>query len=215
MSRLAGIMLFVTASVVLASRANCQRPSSLTTPFVGEDSSFEFSYPTGSRVRTAGKIGDCTDSFIPACDRDAIVCVVYPTKAFSGTNLDAAAFQVREIHTNREMMTPDVCVTPFPPVTSAGVSEWPEFMISAEHPAEMIGGVLFVHGGYSDGATSHMLTVDVYRAFHGKRCFELSLSESTTAADVTDPPTKSLTEQQQKDLDQGLAKILHSFRFRE
>ena len=61
------------------------------------------------------------------------------------------------------------------------------------HPAETISGVLFVHGTTDEAALSHSSSVDLYRAFHGGTCFELSLTESETNPDVSDPPMKTLT----------------------
>jgi hypothetical protein len=149
-------------------------------------------------------------SYIPPCEDDAVVCVVYPAREFEGTSFGAAAFQVREIHTEREMMTPDICVTPYPRRDGAGVRE---FLISAQRPEEIIGEVLFVHGITGEAAASHSSSVDLYRAFHRKKCYELSLSESGINIAVTEPPIKMLTPAQQKDVDESLSQILHSFRF--
>ncbi len=149
---------------------------------------------------------------MPVCEGDALVCVTYPTKQFEGTNFGAASFQVREIH-REEMMTPDVCVTPYPLMDSSGPWRWPEFQVSAEHPVEMIGGVQFLHGFTGEGATSHSLGIDLYRGFHKQRCFELRVSTTATDPSVSDPPMKTLTPAQQKKLDQSMSQILHSFRF--
>jgi hypothetical protein len=208
------IVMLVATAAVLAPQTNPQlRPPVHQMTFTSTDGDFQFSHPSNFQVCTAGKIESCIQAYIPACDQDAIVCAVYPAKQFEGTNFGAAAFQVREIHTNRAMMTPDLCVTPNSRGTSAGVSEWPEFLISAQHPAEAIGGVLFVHGITGGVAMSHSGSVDLYRAFHQKKCFELSLSESETEPHVADPPLKTLTHVQQKDLDESLTRVLHSFRF--
>ncbi len=210
--------LFVTllaSSALSVPLANCQQRSQRDSVFISADSTFQFSYPSNFQICKAGNMGPCEKSFIPACDSDALICVVYPTEAFAGNGLEAAAFQISEIHDNRQEMTADVCATPYPPKTEAGVSEWPEFMISAKHPTEMIDGVLFVHGTIGDGATSHWHSVDLYRTFHRGRCFELALSEAGTDPGVSDPPEKPLSLQQQKSLDAGLSRILHSFRFRQ
>ena len=111
------------------------------------------------------------------------------------------------------MMTPDVCVTPYPNEIPGGVSHWPEFQISAQHPVEIIGGVHFVHGISGEGGMSHSSSVDLYRAFRKKKCFELSLSESGISPQVEDPPLKTLTPRQRRDLDQSFSQVLHSFKF--
>ena len=132
-------------------------------------------------------------AYIPPCEEDAIVCVVYPAKQFGDTNFGAAAFQVREIRTKQETMTPDVCVTPIPREAQETVSQWPDYLISAHHPTEFIGGVLFVHGVDSQGAMSHSSSQNLYRTFHRNKCYELSLSKSETNPAVFDPPAKTLT----------------------
>ncbi len=155
--------MLVAAGVLTLPTHSQRRLSVHPTVFTSNDASFQFSYPGNFQVCTAGKIEPCIQSYIPPCADDAIVCVVYPAKRFKSTSFGSAAFQVREIHTEREMMTPDVCVTPHPPDGST----WPEFLISARRPAEIIGGVLFVHGIAGEAAMSHSSSVDLYRAFHG------------------------------------------------
>jgi len=113
-------------------------------------------------------------------------------------------------------MTPDVCVTPYPRKNDGGtVPEWPEFLVSAKHPVEMIGGVQFLHGVSEGAAMSHSIGIDLYRAFHKQRCFELSVSQTETNPNAFDPAKKTLTTSQQKKLDQSMSQILHSFRFSE
>jgi hypothetical protein len=105
------------------------------------------------------------------------------------------------------MMTANVCVTPYPS------GNWPEFVVSAEYPVELIGGVQFLHGIAGDAATSHSRGINLYRAFHKQRCFEVSVSTAETNPGASDPPMKTLTAAQQKRLDESMSQILHSFRF--
>jgi hypothetical protein len=192
-----------------------RRPSVHPTVYTSTDGSFQISYPGDFQVCTAGKMEPCTiQSYIPPCDEDAIVCVVYPKKQFEGTTFESAAFQVREIHRPLEEMTPDVCVTPFTKTDDGErFSPGPEFLISAQHPEEMIGGVLFVHGDAGGVAAGHSISVDLYRAFHRPNCYELSLRKSGGSPGDFDPPKKTLTHATQKDMDESLSEILHSFRF--
>ena len=37
----------------------------------------------------------CNYTYIPICDKDALVCVLYPAESFKGTNMGAAGFKVR------------------------------------------------------------------------------------------------------------------------
>jgi hypothetical protein len=210
------MIVMLATAVVVAEPTHSQNGSSdPPAVFTSTDGAFQFSYRRDFQVCTAGKLEPCRiQSNIPPCEDDAIVCVVYPGKRFEGTSFGAAAFQVREIHSKQETMTPDVCVTPRATETSAGhFSERPEFLISSQHPAEIIGGVLFVHGTTDEAAMSHSSSVDVYRAFHRPACYELSLSEAETNPNVSDPPMKTLTPAQKKKVDESLSQILHSFRF--
>jgi hypothetical protein len=184
-----------------------------TSTFTNSDGAFRFVYPTDFQVCTRGKIDPCNQSFIPLCEPDALVCAVYPAEEFKDTSFGAASFQVREIFAEQQMMTADVCVTPYPRKDGDTVLGWPEFLISAEHPVEMIGGVEFVHGVDAEGATGHSSGIDLYRTFHKQRCFESSVSETGTNPNISDPPLKTLTPAQRQKLDQTMTDILHSFRF--
>ena len=208
------ILVVLTTVTLLAQMANSQQQVSThqTTTFTASDRAFQFSYPSDFQVCKAGKIAPCLQSFIPACEDEALVCVTYPVKRFGGTNIEAVSFQVKEIHRDEAMMTPDICATPYPN-DSTGPERYPEFLVSAEHPVEMIGGFQFLHGITGDAATSHSLSVDLYRGFHKERCFELRVSTSGTSTADTDPPLNTLTPAQQKQLDQSMSQILHSFRF--
>lgn len=205
----------LAAVAVLVQLANSQQQVSArqTMIFTATDGAFRFSYPADFQVCTQGKIDPCVKSYIPVCEQDAVVCVVYPAQQFEGTTFGAASFQVRQIPRKREEMTPDVCVTPYPREDPGGISVFPEFLLSAEHPQERIGDVLFIHGLEDGVATGKSIDVDLYRIFHKERCFELSVSQTWTSPDLSDPPLKTLSPAQIKNLDQSMAQILHSFRF--
>jgi len=176
--------------------------------FAASDGAFNFSYPRGLQVCTSGKISPCIQTYIPVCDGDALVCVVYPSEPLKDTSFGAAAFQVREI-SRTERMTPDVCLTPYPREDGG----WPEFLVSAKHPLELIGTTRFLHGEKGEAALGHSKSTDVYRGFHKGRCFELSVSETGTDPYVSDPPLKVLTAAQRNKLDDTMSRILHGFRF--
>jgi hypothetical protein len=206
-------------AVIMALASFCtigsgQRATSDNQRFTAPDGTFIFYYPTDFQLCTQGKMEPCRQSFIPPCDEDALVCAVYPAKEFKDTNFEAAGFQVREIIERRERMTADVCVTPYPQKGVDGIpTEWAEFLVSAEHPAEVVGGVEFVHGVKGGVATGSSISTDLYRALHKERCFELSVSEAEASPYNYDPPIKTLTPAQQKRLNDTMSHILHSFRF--
>jgi hypothetical protein len=70
-----------------------------------------------------------------------------------------------------------------------------------------------VHGFIGGAAAGHSMSVDVYRAFHRPNCYELSLRQTRGSPVDYDPPMKALTLIKQKNLDESLSQILHSFRF--
>src|SRR5579872_1895314 len=186
-----------------------------TKTFTNSDGAFRFSYPADFQVCMRAKVDPCNQSFIPVCDPDSFVCVVYPAEQFKDTNFMAASFQVKEVFAEHEMMTADICVTPRPTKYGDTVSDFPSFLISAEHPVELIGGVQFLHGVTGGAATSHSIGVDLYRAFHKQRCLDLSVSQTETNPGVSDPPMKTLTPAQGRKLDQAMSLTLHSFRFQD
>src|SRR5258707_525982 len=83
-----------------------------TSTFTNSDGAFRFVYPADFQVCTRAKVDPCNQSFIPVCEPDAFVCVVYPAKQLKDTSFGAASFQVREFLIEQEGMTADVCVTP-------------------------------------------------------------------------------------------------------
>lgn len=202
---------------LVAWTMNAQQPKSFPalTAFTATDGAFRFSYPHNFQVCTAGKMDPCnlsSQSFIPVCEDEALVCVIFPPARVEGTNFGDASFQVKEIHRG-EMVTDNVCATPYPKMDASGPSNWPEFLVSAKHPVEMIGGVQFLHGISGGVATGHWLDVELYRSSHRQRCFELRVSTTQTNPEITEPPMKTLTRTQKKELDQSMSRILHSFRF--
>ena len=214
----AAIRRFTTilaVAVLLSLLASAQQPRRIqrVKTFTAPNGAFQFSHPANFQVCTAGDIQPCIRSYIPVCEQDSVICAVYPSERFGDTSFGAASFQVREVRAREEQMTPDICATQYPPKFDKGVSEYPEFLNSTEHPTENIGGVQFVHEITGDAAMSHSSSVDVFRVFHGQRCFELRLSETETSPDVYDPPKKTLTRAERRGVHKSLSQVLHSFRF--
>ncbi len=192
---------FVMAAVWLIPNGNAQT----STTFSGSDGTYRFSYPSDFQICTKGNVEPCLQTYIPICSKDALVCAVYPAGEFKGTNFSGASFEVRVIVRDIRYgdMTADKCVTP-----TADES----FLISAEHPTEMIGGVRFIHGSYGAELMSQWYEGDLYRAFHDGQCFELILSKAGINPDGGSE-IKMLTPTQEKKIDQAMSQILHSFRF--
>jgi hypothetical protein len=195
--------LFLALSVTgsLGQTAD-QAARTVTSP----DGAFRFACPNNFQVCSKGDIDPCDQfTYIPMCDKDALVCVVYPRGRFRDTTFEGAAFGVREIlREGKPPETADECVTPYREA----------YLISAEHPVELIGSISFLHGwdvaGPLMGNINHL---EIYRAFHKGRCFELSITEAEAKPEMSDPPMKTLTSAQQQGLDATMSDILHSFRF--
>ncbi len=200
----------IAAMGLLMQLGNAQQPPPprRNTTFVAPDRVFQFSYPSDFQICARGKLDQCRQGNIPVCAEDALVCVLFPAKQFENPDFYGAGFEVREI-SRQELMTPDVCVTPYPRKDGP----WPEFLVSAEHPLKTIGGLPFLHGVSAGAATSTMIRTDLYRVFHHKRCFELDVSQTGRDPHSFEPPRQPLTPAQQKELDLTMSYILHSFRF--
>jgi len=183
-----------------------------TSTYTSSNGDFRFVYPTDSTLCTRGKIDSCNQSFIPVCREDALVCVVHRDPESKETSF-VASFEVSEISTQREMMTGNVCVTPHPSMNGNTASPWPEFLIAADNPVEIIGGVQFVHGISGGAATGNWSATDLYRTFRKQECFELSVTETGTSQDISDPSPKTRRTAQHDKLRQTMFEILHSFRF--
>src|SRR6266496_17132 len=148
----AAIMMLEPGSVAELPRATgtAQQATAQQKTFMSPDGGFRFSHPKDFPICTKANINECTHSYISVCDDDALVCVVYPPERFADTNFGSAGFQVRKVRWFPPLPLPNtanVCVTPMPVVEANGHAEPDtDFFISADHPAEIIGGTSFIHG---------------------------------------------------------------------
>jgi hypothetical protein len=202
--------LFLASVAGSAMQRKSERIPTVRHSIFTRDGQFQFSYPANPQVIEQGHV----ESWMTECDRDAIVCVVYPKKTSTGREYGSSTFQVREIQLKDGEMTEDICVTPYPSDPSGGSKE-PEFLISAREPSKVIGGILFVHGTQEMVAGPQSSSADLYLAFHNRRCFELSVSDfGTDASRVVDDddskPTPTLLHKKESD---PFPQILRSFRF--
>jgi len=201
------LAVLITATLLVMS-AHAQQPASVrqTATFTAPDGAFHFGYPADFQVCTKEDIEPCRRfAYIPICDWQTLACVLYPHERFQNTSFEEAAFQVREIlRDGKSPETADECVTP----------DKGEYLISAEHPVEVIGGISFLHGWDVEGPLmGNVNHIEIYRAFHNGRCFEACITEAEANPDMSDPPLNTLTPVQQKELQQTMADILHSLRF--
>ncbi len=202
-SRLIVVILAVTWLTLWADAQHGSSSQEAVT-FTAPDETFHFVYPSNFQVCTKVSLEPCHfAAFMPVCSEDALVCVLYPRQEFKDTNFGAAGFEVVEILQHGTIA--DECVTPH---------TGHQFLLSAEHPTELIGGVSFIHGTRDGAAMGHTNHTEVYRAFHQGRCFQLSVSKTETTSDTSsEPPMKSLTPAQEGKIEETMSHILYSFRF--
>jgi hypothetical protein len=172
--------------------------------FRSPDGTSQFTYPSSYALYT-GSEADQAGSYSPAC-QSAVACVLYPPSKYTGTNFEAASFQEREID---DATTEGACLTS--PMRAANV---PEFDIATKDPRKIIHGVSFLHGISSDVGMGHYMGIDLYRAFHKSRCYELSINLAATSFANFDPGTvKEFTPEDEQRVRKELTTILDSFRF--
>jgi hypothetical protein len=173
--------------------------------FRSPDGTSQFIYPSAYTLYTGSATAQVGGSYIAVC-QSGVACVVYPKSKYAGTNFEAASFEEREID---DATTESACLTS--PMRSEGN---PEFSIAAKAPRRIIHGVRFLHGISSDAGLGHYMGTDLYRAFHKRRCYELSINLTTAAFANFDPGTvKEFTREDEQRVRDELTTILDSFRF--
>jgi hypothetical protein len=193
-----------------ARRGAHARPVVQWKTFTSPDGAFRFRYPSDFPLCTAGAIKPCDHAYNPLCDEDALVCVSYPPNSFQGTGFEDAGLQIKEIRVE-EASPPwdaDECVTP----ASRGGSGYTDFLISAKRPIERIDGVTFIHGETAEAGLGSSTGIDVYRAFHRGKCYELDISETETH-NYAPGEVEEFTAADDKKVQSLLSGILHSFQF--
>jgi hypothetical protein len=201
---------------VLGAGVQQQTFSHRSTTFTAPDGAFRFSYPSDFQTCARGKLQPCNAYQMgDVCNGEALVCVLYPPEVFRRTNIAASVgFAVTEIfHNGHRPASADDCVTPYPQTEGGGsIADLPEFLVSAKHPTERIGDLIFVHGTRGGVAAGSYGATDLYRAFHNARCFELTLT--VAGQDVETPAQTVLSRiQYDKNVEPTMSSILHSFRF--
>ena len=115
-------------------------------------------------------------SYIPVCSKGA-VCVVSRRSASEGTNFHSASFQEREI----QDATTEVAYFEAPP------EDVPTYQLPEDDQKRAIGGVVFTHGRAGEAGLGNYMGSDFYRAFHKRKCYELSVSIASSSFANFDP----------------------------
>lgn len=197
----AGWILLLTA---FTPRATPAEP-----PFAGKyssaDGSFEVSVLPGYSVHT-GK-GKPSQSYIPVCRDESLVCITFPRGRYEGTNFGDASIEISVLPAK----TSQACLIP----GKFELSTLPdaEIQIDAKNSSRMINGIRFLHAFDGGVALSHWIATDRYRGYKNGRCYELAIQVTCANFHVYEPGTiKEFTEQDEQEVTAQLRRILDSFR---
>ena len=209
--RFAGCLLMCFAfmfSVPVSSgpqRHVAQKPADIR--FVSPDGAFSFTYPNSlikcekdPKQENLWIPARSCGGYIPVCadtslDQDAtVVCIAYPAETLNGTNFQAAAFTVSQVHAT----TADECL-----------------QVTDPHPTtshkETINGVTFDVFDASGVGLGNVLAADAYRSFHQNRCYELGVRVAFSNIANFDPGT--VKEFDGKAVNRALQSMLNTFKF--
>lgn len=174
--------------------------------FVSPDGAFAFTYPSSlvkcekdPKQENWWVPGSC-EAYTPVCEVASleedvtVACVAYPAETQRGTNFQAAAFSVSQLH-----------------VTTAGEC----LQVTEPHPAtshkEKINGVTFEVFDVGGVAAGNLLDADAYRSFHQNRCYELDLRVAFSTVGAFDPGT--VKEFNYEAVRRSLKSVLDTFTF--
>jgi hypothetical protein len=173
--------------------------------YLSPDRSFQLSVPPGYSVQTGNR--KSSNSYIPICHDDSLVCITFPPGHYTGTTFEGASVEV----TLLPPKTSQACMNP----GTFELSTHPDaaFQIDAKSPTRVIDGAPYWHASVGAGASSHQVVGDVYRGYRNGRCYELALRVTFTNFAAYPPGAiKEFTSQDQKRLAEQLRRILDSFR---
>src|SRR5579863_3241324 len=199
----------IVATVVAVEACDAAPRASASLPFSSADGAFGFHYAadlvkcetqdakvTSESVWAPAEACRCND---PGGAAVTAVCFGYPKDKFKDKpNFNGASFFVA---TDTNASDAASCM--------AGSANWGE--IKGENTT--IGGGTFRHFRVSDAAMSHYSNSEIYRSFHGGRCYELVIQEMTTNPDVYDAGTQKFTKEDEAEVKGKLMQALQSFRF--
>lgn len=184
--------------------------------FTGPDGEFQFKYssaliqcqeePNGDGVMWTPF--DSCSAYFSVCWSESqggrvLLCFAFPKARFRDyPTFEAATFVVAEIP---QASTSQGCL--------AGDPDWSRVQIGGQAKSVRIGRVKSEMFRLGSGGMNQSIGSRVYRAFHGNRCYELSIKECWVNPGVFDSPVKKPSAADMKELEDSLQKALDSFRF--
>jgi hypothetical protein len=196
------------ASQAASAQTRAQELASVTSP----DRVFQVRYPKSLLV-CAHRDGENPDVWspeacaadIPVCDNsghagNVILCLAYPTDAFHGSELQAAAFSVSSID---NYASAKECA-----------QKWPRSNTSDIH-SEDVGGLHFQAAKAAETGNGHVAEQSIYRIFHKGTCYEVdvNLTVALDSAFAAEDKPRKLTPAERQTIQQTLIKAVSGFRF--
>ncbi len=144
-------------------------------------------------------------AYSPVCDgvvaeeSTAIACFAYPRDRFTDTRaFEAATFSVE---TMNHIVTAKACLS------------GPADQIFSPRPPAKLNGVLFSVFEFGEAGMNQSISGEVYRTFHGGKCYQLGISIAKADAQVFDPPAREFTKGDWHEVNGQLERARDSFRF--
>ena len=211
--------IFLVSSVLAISWIACAQtsgqPSGTNEPsrktYSSPDQSFQFTYP--SLLIQCGKTQnggawepkECV-AYFPTCDegigldeKNTLVCFAYPRNKHTNTStFEAATFSVAEVNAAVDETR---CISP------------PLDRVDSRKGTVTIQGVRYAHYETGEGGMSQSVGAQVYRTFHGAKCYQLTITTATASAAAFDPPERDLSKRDWAAVNRALGKARDSFQF--
>ncbi|MGA7855789.1 MAG: hypothetical protein WCA15_20895 [Candidatus Acidiferrales bacterium] len=184
--------------------------------FTSPDGAFQFKYSEllvrcsqSPKFRGSWEPADSCAAYFPVCDDPdsegsaTIACIAYPEGEFrDAPTFEAAAFSVAEIHPSASEKD---CLS--------GSPDWNADQRASDGTLT-INGVNFKVFEASDAGMSQSLDGQVYRTFHGDKCYELSVRMATASSAAFDPGSiNEFSKEDENEVQNRLKQALDSFTF--
>jgi hypothetical protein len=198
--------LFIAALIVLHLAAQTKPNRSVARKtFLSPDRAFRLKYPrflvSCKEGRSLEGSEDSCSAYLQTCDDDAIVCMAYPASEYRGaTTFGAATFSVTVL---QDLTSESKCLNEVDPHSCGPPQGY-----------EVHNGVKFKTGHCSDGGAGHSADHQIYRTFHGAKCYQFSTVITVTNALYPDTATEFTSADWNK-VERLLQIPLNTFRFRK
>jgi hypothetical protein len=200
------VALALTICYVLSPRLLSAQ--AITRIFTDPDGAFSFRYsnqlidceqkPQQSKQACVAFAGVCDQLIGEEENQTSKACFAYPRNKFTDSPTFASAtFSVEVVDHDA---TKNSCL--------GGPPEDAD-----KHGTAIIHGVSFAVFETGEGGMNQGTFVEVYRTFHGGKCYQLGIDTAGSADGVFDPPVKELSDSDWREINGTLEQARKSFRF--